>query len=909
MNDIPWIAALRSLFRRKRVEQEMDEELKFHLECQIRDNIKEGMSPADARRTALLSFGGLEQVQEDCRDARGFRFFDEVQQDLHYAARQLLRNPGFTILAIIVLALGIGANTAVVSIIDQLVFRPIPVYQPDRLAAIAEVCSYGDYVDLRDGNKVFSGMTAIAVFGFDLWDSDHSRSYSGRAVSGNFFNVLGLKVVAGRPFLPEEDQLQGPHPVAIISYRLWQNMFELDPAAIGKTIRLNGEALTVVGVAPPRFRDIDYSGAYRDIWIPLSMFKRVMHLESEPIYSDVFEQRNKRFLTVIGRLNSGISLQEAQARMNVVSEQLRKAYPDSRRSWGTNADGSLSPNEWNILLFPITAPRRLNQNTLFSINILFVACGCILMICCANVGSLLLSRAAARQREIATRIAIGANRFRVVRQLLTEGLVLSALSLAASFAVWQLSLQCLPALEGSISESIGSLRDLELVFDPRIFSLAALIALLASLLFAVAPALLGSRIEINSTLKEQTILRGGPSPRWRRVLVIAQVILSFVLLIGAGLYIRIIARFEVMDPGFNTNVLVVNPGAPGYGFNNQKNIGYGRRVLERVRALPGVLAASWASGVPPETGRGCMQMIRTEESGSGNDSFTWVDCNAVSPGYFSTLQIPVLQGRDFTDRDDSTTADGVIIINETMARRFWPGANPLGKRLQLGKRLGDVRANPEQLYEVIGVVKDAGYSKIWDGSKPYAYFLPSQLGYADGSSILHVRVAGNPGSMLNPIRSVFESFGAEAKVRDAQPMSAEMSFMLSRERSTVFVLSLFGGLALLLASIGLYGVISYSVIQRGREFGIRLALGAQHKAIVLLVLREGVLTVLAGLIIGVPCSIALGRYLANSLHGLNPLDPITYAAIAILWVGVAILAVLVPARKAISSPMDALRVE
>jgi predicted permease len=439
--------------------------------------------------------------------------------------------------------------------------------------------------------------------------------------------------------------------------------------------------------------------------------------------------------------------------------------------------------------------------------------------------------------------------------------------------------------------------------------LAALIALLANLIFALAPALLGSRVQLNATLKEQSFQRAGTGPRWRRILVVAQVILSFILLVGAGLYIRILARFELTDPGFNTKVLVVNPGAPGYGFNNAKNIGYGRRVLDRIRAMPGVLAASWASSVPPEMGQGCMQMIRPEQSGSGTAGYTWIDCNAVSPGYLETLQIPLIQGRDFTDRDDSASAAGVIIVNETMARRFWPGANPLGKNLQLGKKLGDARTNPEQLYKVVGVVKDAGYSKVWNGSKSYAYFLPSQLGYSDGSSILHVRVAANPSSMINPIRRTFESFGPEAKVRDAKPISEEMHFMLSRERSTLFVLSLFGGIALLLASIGLYGVIAYSVMQRSSEFGIRLALGAQHGNIVRLVLREGVITVVIGLIIALPCSMALSRFLANRLHGLNPLDPFTYAAISIIWLAVAILAVLVPARRAISNPMESLRVE
>jgi putative ABC transport system permease protein len=331
----------RELFRRKRFEKEMDDELRFHLESMIKSNIHAGMTPKEARRSARLAFGGIDQVKEECREARGFRFFGEMRQDLSYAVRQLIHNPGFAILAILVLALGIGANTAVVSIIDQLIFRPLPVLEPERLAGISQ-SSYLDYIDLRNDGQAFSGVAAADFFGFELWDSDHSKNLSARSISANFFDVLGLKIAAGRPFFPEEGQLNENHPVAIISCRLWQSMFGSDPAAVGKTIRLNGVILTIVGVAPKRFRDIDYSSPYRDIWVPLPMFKRLMHLEADPMFSDLFEQRNKRFLIPIGRLHPGVSLTQAQSRMRVVVEQLRKAYPDSRKSWGAKADGSLT---------------------------------------------------------------------------------------------------------------------------------------------------------------------------------------------------------------------------------------------------------------------------------------------------------------------------------------------------------------------------------------------------------------------------------------------------------------------------------------------------------------------------------------------------------------------------------------
>lgn len=721
--------------------------------------------------------------------------------------------------------------------------------------------SYLDYVDLRNDGQAFSDVAATDFAGYEVWDSDHSRNLSVRSVTANFFDVLGIKMAAGRSFYPEEDRLNSHHPVAIISYRLWQSMFGSDPAAVGRPIRLNGELLTIVGVAPKRFRDIDYSTPYRDVWVPLPMFKRLMHLESDPMFSDVFEQRNKRFLIPVGRLKPGISLSSAQARMNVVVEQLRKAYPDSRKSWGARTDGSLTDEEWTITVLPFNRPRMLQRNTWSSFHILLIASGCILLICCGNVGSILITRAAVRQREIATRLAIGASRFRVIRQLLMECFVLSSISLIASVAVWHLTLQCLPAFEGSMGDSVIGLQDLELAFDPRIFFLAVFITVLANVIFGLVPAFLGSRVEPAATLKEQSFHGRNAGPRWRRILIVAQVVLSFVLLVGAGLFIRFILRFESTDPGFDLNVLVVNPGAPTY--DRRENKGYRARVSELINALPGVLSSGWAASSPPETASGYGQYIRPEGTNSGEDNYLWIDCNVVSPGYFKTVRIPILQGRDFTDRDDTAASSGTVIVNETMARRFWPGSSPLGRRIQLGKRLGDVRKNPEQLYEVIGVVSDVGYRRVWDVPRPYAYFTRAQLGLEDGPSRLHIRVAGNPESIINSIREVFAGLGTEAGVREAHLLSAEM--MLSRERSSALVLSLFGGLAFLLAGIGLYGVISYSVASRSREYGVRLALGARDGNIFRLVIGEGVLVVLIGLAIGIPLSIAATRFLQSSM--------------------------------------------
>jgi macrolide transport system ATP-binding/permease protein len=878
--------AVRQLFHRQHLDQEMNEELQFHLDCTILENIKSGMNPLEARRTALAGFGGIPQIREECREALGLRILDEVRQDLRYTARQLINHRGFTILAVLVLALGIGANTAVFSVIDLLVYRPLPVRHPEQLVRNKDLLSYQNYLDIKKSSQSTAAFTSASWWPLEIWDSEYSESYSGRAVSADLFDVLGLKLAMGRPFLPEEDLYPATHPVAIISYRLWQRRFGGSPSTIGKTIRLNSELLTVVGVAPKGFRDINYNGAYRDVWIPLPMFRIVQHFEKDPIWSDIFEQRNKPVLMLIGRLNPGVSLQQAQARVSVIADQIKKAYPESVKYF-------MSDIAWNVQMLPLSHPRIPGRETLFSLNILLAAAGCIFLICCANVGSLLLGRAAARQREIATRYAVGASRFRVIRQLLTECLVISGIALAASFAVWKLTLYCLPALEGSLNEgSIGAMRDLDLAFEPRIFLIAAAIALTANLLFALLPAILGSRIGIGASLRDHGTIRGSASPRLRRILVVAQVVLSSVLLVGAGLFIRFIARFQSADPGFDTKVLVASPGMPFYDMDPQKGINFYRAASERIRSLPGVQSAGWSFQVPPENGD--PDNILPDPVTIGFKPLPAFS-SSISPGYFQTLRIPLIQGRDFSDQEIKNRPN-VAIVNETMARAFWPGQAAVGQRVKI-----------QNTYEVIGVVKDAGYASAWNGPKPCIY-LPIDLVLARMPK-LHVRVFGNPSSMINPIRLAFESFGPEARIREIKLLSNEMEDLLSRERSTAFILILFGGLALVLATVGLYGIIAYSAAQRSREFGIRLALGAQQNTIKALVLREGLLTVLSGLAVGMPCAMILSRLLANRLHGMSSLDPISYISIAVLWICVSVIAVLVPARKAISNPLNALRVE
>jgi putative ABC transport system permease protein len=889
---------LRNLIGRDRFEKEMNEEVRFHLDMVIQNNIRAGMSPEEARGAALFHFGGVDQTKEECRDTRWTRIPEEIWQDLRYAVRMMRKSPGFTMVVVIILALGIGANTAVFSIIDAVVFRPLPVWHPEQLAAITSSSSYPDFLDIRNDDQVFSGVAALSHIPLELSNDEHPEGFAGRCVSANFFQVLGLRMAVGRGFMPDEDNSPGSHPVAVITYRFWEHEFGSDPAVLGKTLKLNGESLTIVGVAPKGFRDFEYLGANLHVWVPISMLYRVQHLEKDPIWHDVLEARDKRlWLGVIGRLKPGVKLRQAQARMRLIAGQLKEAYPK------TNSD-------WEATLGSVGGPRFPGGNTQFFLAILLAAAICILLITCTNVGSLMLGRASARQREIATRLALGASRSRVVRQLLTEGVTLSGLAFVASLAVWGLTLRYLPYIEGSFNAqgAIGNPRDMELALDYRVSIIAICITLLTNLIFGMAPALVASRPELNSALKNQGFLFAGRAgSRWLRIPVVVQVALSVILLVGAGLFIRTIVRFQSVDPGFDQNVLLLNVGKPFRDFDVEKSISYYHQALERIRTVPGVLSASLARDIPPE--RGDMgERMRPEQNDVSENRWHWFDGNCVTPGYFKTLGMPIIRGRDFTDHDDGKSA-GVVIVNETLARRYWPGLSPLGKRLRVkgDENSDDYRPEENRSYEIIGVVPDAKYSTVWKGAKPYVYFPLSQLYYFDPQ--LHVRVSGNPSPIINPIRKALESFGPDAKVYNARLMSAEMESLLSQDRSTAFVLGAFGLLALILTAVGLYGVISYFVAQRTQEFGIRMALGAQAEDILKQVVREGMTLVSVGLALGLPCSMTASRFIGSRLHGMSPVDPVTYITISLLCIAVALCAVFLPARRATANPMDALRFE
>jgi putative ABC transport system permease protein len=881
---------LRTLFHGDSVDKELDAEIRFHLENLIEEYIAQGMLPQEARFEALRELGGVEQHKEECRDARGIRWLDDCGQDLRYALRILAKSPGFTILSVLMLALGIGANTAIVSTIDALIFRPMPYGQIDRLVSITPGSNYQNYLDIRAENKVFSDVAAVMGLPLEA-RTPNSGPLSGRGVSANFFQVLGLRMTLGRGFLPGEDALSGSQPVVVISHGLWVQAFASDPAILGKTLRLNGEPCVIVGVAPESFRDIGI-GSSQDVWVPIPMFARLMHSENWSVWHEAIEHRDMYpWLGLIARLKSGVSSQQARARLQVLTSNLEAAYPGSTKNWHPTImpENRARWPEGSVRYFPV---------------ILMAAGLCILLITCTNIANLLLARGSVRRREIATRLALGAGRGRIVRQLLAEGLVLSILALIVSLAVYELTLRVLPSFE----DSIGTTLSLALGMDRRALFFAICIGILTNLMFGLAPALLASGIDLTGALKNQQFLSFRSNRiRWRRALVVFQMALTVILLTGAGLFIRTICHFESVDPGFDRNVMLVGTDfilsggfEVGTADAETEAMTFYHQSLQQVRALPGIRSASWAEDLPFDRRGYIEQSISPEEAGKDEVAWLSIHCNAISAGHFKTLGIPIVQGHDFSDEDYKDPA-GTVIVNETLARQYWHGESPLGKRIRVKDR------KPE-LYEVVGVAKDLKYQNPWETARPYAYFpywqMPIYL-HMD----LHVSVVGDPMRAIDPIRKACASVNPKVTMNNPRLMAGQAASLLSQERSAAIVLTGFGSLALVLAAVGLYGIISYSVTQRAHEFAIRIALGAQNGNILRQVILEGMILVALGLAIGLPCCMALSKLVVSRMHGLSPLDPAIYILVPVISFSVALSAIVLPARRAAAYSTNALRVE
>jgi len=814
--------------------------------------------------------------------------------DIRYGLRVLLKSPAFTSVAILSLALGIGANTAIFSLVNAILLRPLPVTEPARLASVFTTdqrnpgnlpLSDLNYQDLRDQNDVFSGMAAFTFAQLNYSTGAESEQIPAQIVTANYFSLLGAEPALGRGFGADEDKTMAP--VAVISHGFWERRLGSDPNAIGKTLTLNRTPFTIVGVARKGFTGTLLGGG-PDVWVPMSMHDIV-----QPNF-DWYGTRRGLFLFAFGRLKPGASVEQAAANLRTIFSRLEQAFPTDNKGRSAGVvwllDARLNPNGGpdGAVVVQISA-------------ILMIVVGIVLLIACANIANLLLARATRRRREIAVRLALGASRARLVRQLLTESVLLSVVGAAAGVLLAYWTLDALAAADVPLPIPVDDAP----VIDPRVLGFTGLIALATGLLFGVAPAIQASRPDVVPVLKNETLPAGGSHRgirglfSMRQALVVAQIALSLISLVAAGLFIRSLQDTQAIDPGFETRgvlVMTVNLGREGY--TPDRGQLFYEQVVERVSGLPGVQHAAIAQN-PPLAG-GFLRSVFPEGQDTTQQERVLVQVNSVGPGYFETIGIPLLKGRDFT-RDDRTGAPLVVVINEVMAERFWPGQEAIGKRFKFF-------GSPE-FTTVIGVARNAKYNGLGEDPIPFIY-QPIRQNYAPAAA-LHVRAGGDASLLAAPVRRSVQELDPTLSVFNVRTLEEQVAQSLQPARFNAILLTTFGGLALLLASIGLYGVANYSVSQRTREIGVRMALGARPSTVLRLVLGQGLLLVAIGLVVGfVVAWLLAARLPADLLGGVQPRDPLTFAATSLLLGAVAMLATYIPARRATRiDPLLALRTE
>jgi predicted permease len=884
---ISFYRRVRGLVRAEKIHREIDEEMRFHIDMRIEENIRRGMSPEEARLDAERRFGNLTRVKERGYDVRGGRWLETLWLDLRYGVRMLLKKPGFTAIAILALALGIGANTAVFSVINALLLSRLPYADADRLVMIWEFNQYEDFIeasypnfaDWKHQNTAFEGMGFYVNATINVGLGDVIERTPVVWLSHDIFSLLGAQPAQGRLFLPEDAAPSGP-PLTVISYGFWQRRLGADSHVIGKMVRVGQEMHTIIGVMPPdfefpmRYRDGQWQQPKAELWAvirgDLSMYERGNH-----------------FLNVIARLKPGVLLKQAQADMSVIASRLAKEYP-----------GQLSGFEVKVIPFRQQYAGEMQP----ILMILFGAVGCVLLIACANVANLSLARASARRKEIAVRSALGANRGFLVRQLLVESLLLSLIggTVGLLLAVWGVELFSAFANDSRIDEAQVDIRVLGFTFG---------LSVLTGLVFGLIPALQASKVDLIETLKEGG--QGGDSPKqlFRGALVVVEFALAIVLLIGTGLFIRSFIALTSVDPGFNPqNVLTMKIAPSGENYlTYQQKSAFFQRVFQRLQALPGVESAGGVHRLPLGSG------------GHGN-SF-WVEDRQFAPGeapsieyrvvtrdYFHTMQIPLKSGRFFSE-SDALDSHGVAIVNEAFVERWFKGENPLGKRLfidtQLEETIHSGRANPREIVGVVGNVRHFGLAI---NPKP-EMFIP-YLQHPVGGMAIVLRSSLAQSSLTAGIRGAIKEIDKSQIVYDIKPLGQYVSNSVSQQRLMLVMSSLFAGLALLLAVTGIFGVMSYTVMQCRREMGLRIALGAQPRDILILVVGHGMALACAGAVIGLVGAVAFTRVLRTYLYSISPTDTITFAVTTMLLMVTGLAACLIPARKATKvDPLDVLRSE
>jgi predicted permease len=883
-------SALRTLVHGSQAERELDEELRYHIEQQTEQNVRLGMGPEEARDAARRAFGGMEQAKERSRDARSFRWIEESRQDLRYGARMLWKRPGFTFIAVLTLALGIGACTAIFSVVHTVLLRPLPFAQQEQLVVLwkQDTAAHNPFVELalaevrdwQEQSRSFTGLAAMPAtvygYGYVLTGRGEAVQLESARVSGSFFSLLGVQPAHGRIFNESDDRVNGPK-VVILSDRIWRERFAADPNVVGQSIRLTEEAYTVIGVMPAIF---EYPKGV-DLWLPIKTTMPARFAEN----------RGASFLKGVGRLGPGVTIAQAEAELNTVIARLAAQYPE------TEASGH------RVVITPLAT--HLFGDARPALWLLLAATGMLLLIATANIANLSLARATARRREFAVRSALGAHRFRLVRQLLSESLILAFCGGAGGvlLAYWLIKL-----LVRVAPADIPRIEEVGLHVAVLLFSLVA--TLLTGVFLGLVPALAVSQINLNQTLSEGGSKISGERSglRTRSALVIAEVAVTVVLLIGAMLILRSFVNLSNVDLGFDPhNVLTMHLRVLGsqYARPAARREFY-RQLIERLEAQPGVATASAVLIRPMEGTAGWDTPFTLEGQSESEARKNRVpNFEAVTPHYFRTFGIPIKAGREFTDQDNEQ-APRAIIVSETMARTlFGPGVDPLGKRLRLGLRLG-TEADSHPWLTIVGVAGDVRYRELqdirFDIYLPFAQWPPAFVNH------FAVRTTTDPSAMLATVRREVAALDSTQAVTLVATMDQLVAANLARPRFSAVLLNWLSGLALLMAAIGIYGVLAVSVAQRTGEFGIRLALGAQRADILKLVIGQGIRLVAVGLALGLAASLALARLMERLLFGVGANDPSTFALIAVLLMAVALLACWIPARRATKvDPLVALR--
>jgi putative ABC transport system permease protein len=888
----------RRLLSRDRLDSELDRELNDHIERQVADFVRGGMTEAEARRRARLSFGGEVQITEACRDARGTRWVEDIVQDIRYSIRILLRSPAFALVAILSLALGIGANTAIFSIVNSLLLRSLPVRAPEQLL-ILEGGSWTNPIweQIRDHHPgLVGGAAAWGEDRFDLASGGVSDSVDGLWTSGNFFDVLGTPAILGRTFGPDDDRRGGgpAGPVAVIGYKFWQRHYGGAAEAIGRPLTINRVTFTVIGVTGPEFVGPIVGRSY-DVAVPLGDEPLVRGKES------FLDGRSTWWLDILVRMKPGQTVEQATLALRGAQPQIRQAtLPD----WDAQALKEYLGTPF-VLQPAAGGSSQFRNQYREPLLIILAIVGLVLLIACANIANIMLARANARRHELGLRIALGASRWRIARQLLTESLLLSVLGAALGlvFAAWGSAL--LVAQLSTFQENVF----LDISLDWRVMAFTAGIAIATALLFGMVPAFRAGRVEPNDALKDQSRTVSGERHRMLgQPLVVVQVALSLVLVVAAGLFLRSFAALAMQNVGFDRDaLLVVNLDVQKSGVESADRPRLLEQVLAATGQVPGVARAG-LSAIPPMSGMGWNNFVEVPggTSVSQRDSVVWF--NGVTPGWFATYGTTLVNGRDFA-ASDRKGAPGVVIANQAFVSKFLPGANPLGRIVRQPSHGFGGNDQPVPSWQIVGVVANAAYRTPREPDPPTLY-LPldqSEMREAPFATLTVRSALDNPAQLTKSVAAAIGRVNPRLALTFL-PMTEQISGLVVRERIVAMLAGFFGGLALLLAAIGLYGITSYGVSRRRTEIGIRMALGADAASVVRLVLRRAAMLVGLGVVIGAGLSLWASSFVASLLYGLTPRDPITLVGAAATLAAVGAFAAWLPARRAARiDPIEVLR--